>query len=281
LIQNKKWIINILSLGIIFVFLFIPLGISWAYKSEAPIAIMESQWEAGDALGYVAGSLAFLGTMFLGFVAWKQNNDLQTLEKHNFIANNDCKVVIKGMQIRIQNTIPVNHEIHSEQILVSAELEENEKFLGIDIIFNLEPINSIYAEMVHVDSVDFFISDEKHNITRVFMFFKEQYSNYTRIAISKNELSFSTTILVRLEENKKILENINNENTVGIDIMFKLLTNSGVLTKCKCRAKLEGIEYDDNARYNSFICSKDSVPRIFWYGNEIINPCEIDIAGEL
>ena len=257
------------------------MGVNYAYEHNAVIAIMESKWNAADALGYVSGALAFLGTLFLGIIACKQNDDLQTLEKNSLVANNDCKVVIKGLHISMKNTIPVNHEIHTVQILASSELKDNEKFLGINLVFDLEPINSIYAEMVHVNSVDFFISDESHNIIKVFMFFKEIYNNYTRIAISKNELSFTITVLVRPEENKIILENINKESIVGIDVMFKLLTNSGVLTKCKCRAQLVGIKNDDNARYNSFKCSEESVPRIFWYGNEIIDPCKIEIAGEI
>lgn len=279
--KSKKRIVYFLSVMVIAIFILIPLGVNYAYEHNAVIAIMESKWNAADALGYVSGALAFLGTLFLGIIACKQNDDLQTLEKNSLVANNDCKVVIKGLHISIKNTIPVNHEIHTEQILASSELKDNEKFLGINLVFDLEPINSRYAEMVHVNSVDFFISDESHNILEVFMFFKEIYNNYTRIAISKNELSFTITVLVRPEENKIILENINKESIVGIDVMFKLLTNSGVLTKCKCRAQLVGIKNDDNARYNSFKCSEESVPRIFWYGNEIIDPCKIEIAGEI
>ena len=39
--------------------------------------------------------ISFIGTFFLGLVAWKQNNDLQKIETNTFIANNSCEVFLE------------------------------------------------------------------------------------------------------------------------------------------------------------------------------------------
>lgn len=47
------------------------------YKMDCKIIWLQSEWSAGDILAYIAGVEAFIGTVFLGFLAWWQNHQIQ------------------------------------------------------------------------------------------------------------------------------------------------------------------------------------------------------------
>ena len=88
---------------IIICFVAVPLGVNYAFRHETPVDILAARWEASDALNYIATTLAFIGTFFLGLVAWKQNTDLQDIETNMFIANNSCEVFLESIQLKSLN----------------------------------------------------------------------------------------------------------------------------------------------------------------------------------
>jgi len=51
-----------------------PIAVHWMFKTKAATPFWEKTWDAGDLLGYVAGFEAFIGTVFLGVVAARQND---------------------------------------------------------------------------------------------------------------------------------------------------------------------------------------------------------------
>ena len=59
------------------------LNILFKIKSDG---IFSAEWQAGDALGYVASVFGAVRTIILGYVAYKQNGKLQELESNNYIA---------------------------------------------------------------------------------------------------------------------------------------------------------------------------------------------------
>lgn len=75
--KHGKGIIITTVIIVVICFVAVPLGVNYAFRQEAPVDIFAARWDAADALNYIATSLAFIGTFFLGLVAWKQNNDLQ------------------------------------------------------------------------------------------------------------------------------------------------------------------------------------------------------------
>jgi len=58
----------------LFLFVVQPIVVHWMFKTQAATPFWEKTWEAGDLLGYIAGFEAFLGTVFLGVVAVRQND---------------------------------------------------------------------------------------------------------------------------------------------------------------------------------------------------------------
>lgn len=98
--KYKKGIIVTIIITVIICFAGVPLGVNYAFRHVAPMDILAARWEASDALNYIATMLAFIGTFFLGLVAWKQNTDLQKVETNTFIANNSCEAFFTQYSVK-------------------------------------------------------------------------------------------------------------------------------------------------------------------------------------
>ena len=69
--KHGKGIIITTVIIVVICFVAVPLGVNYAFRQEAPVDILAARWDAADTLNYIATSLAFIGTFFLGLVAWK------------------------------------------------------------------------------------------------------------------------------------------------------------------------------------------------------------------
>ncbi len=65
----------------LFLFVVQPIVVHLMFKIPAATTFWEKTWEAGDLLGYIAGFEAFLGTVFLGVVAVRQNDKANDLSE--------------------------------------------------------------------------------------------------------------------------------------------------------------------------------------------------------
>lgn len=100
--KKLKWPVMLLATvasGVI-CFLGIPILLNWLFKTPAPAPVLAAEWSAGDALGYVGGTLAFIGAMFLGWNTWKQNRDLQNVGAH--LNPNNVLTALSIHRMRIQ-----------------------------------------------------------------------------------------------------------------------------------------------------------------------------------
>ena len=113
--KHGKGIIITTVIIVVICFVAVPLGVNYAFRQEAPVDILAARWDAADTLNYIATSLAFIGTFFLGLVAWKQNNDLQKIETNTFIANNSCEVFLDSIRLKNLNQIACNLDTEHEE----------------------------------------------------------------------------------------------------------------------------------------------------------------------
>ena len=102
-----------ISLGLAFV-------VNLLFKIHSS-GLLSAEWDAGDALNYVAAIAGFIGTVVLGYIAYsqnemlmRQNNKLQELEENSYIVNNNSMIIIEKIRIAEKAHIPVNFEIHVE-----------------------------------------------------------------------------------------------------------------------------------------------------------------------
>lgn len=96
--MRKKVIMAVVMLLVV-CFAIVPLIINWLFIQTSSIDIFDARWTAGDALVYIAGVLAFIGTVTLGLVSFIQNQNA------NEISQNSIKVAEKANEINIISRI--------------------------------------------------------------------------------------------------------------------------------------------------------------------------------
>ena len=106
--------------------------------------IFSAEWGAGDALNYAASIFGAVGTIILGYVAYKQNDRLQEMENNNYIANYSSMILMDSIYIKQQADIPVNWDIHSEQIIKDSDWNEKTPYLGYKFNFNAKSMGMVY-----------------------------------------------------------------------------------------------------------------------------------------
>jgi len=70
----KSWVLDHKLLVGVLLLLIQPLLVHLFLLIPAPFKFLERTWEAGDLITYIAGFEAFAGTIYLGSIAVKQNN---------------------------------------------------------------------------------------------------------------------------------------------------------------------------------------------------------------
>lgn len=269
--MNKKWLKVICGLlaGMIIVFVIIPIIINILFKKQAPIDFLAARWSAADALNYTAGALAFLGTMFLGWVSWSQNRQLQRVETNSFISQNSCMVMLESISFKGMKQIVVNLDTeHSEPIVVEKGINNN-TYGSFTVEVLMKRLDN-YAAFVRVHSLIMLIGEE--SITAPI--FAEAYDKcFSRIAISANKDGFELTVLLKPDTKKRIMGALEQKCKVMMEIVVELVTANYVVTRIKCRGcfvrkdSTQGLEKD-------FILS-DQEPQCFWYGNGIVDSEDI------
>ena len=72
-------------------------------KPSLVLALAVNPMEA--ILAYLGGALAFIGTMYLGITANRQNEELLKREDENYLANNACMVMVSSIEF-CQESVP-------------------------------------------------------------------------------------------------------------------------------------------------------------------------------
>ena len=80
--MNKKQLIR-MSVVIIFIAILVAFVLNLLFKIHTN-GLFAAEWNAGDALNYVASIFGALGTIVLGCVAYKQNDKIKELENNNY-----------------------------------------------------------------------------------------------------------------------------------------------------------------------------------------------------
>lgn len=270
--KEKTKIIIILLSSVIGILVVIPLIVNGLFMIEAPCKLFAVKWCVSDALSYIAGSLAFLGTSFLGWVAWKQNDDLKKIEKHNFIAQNSCMALISNLKIGKLKQQAVNFEEHTEQIVKSDfPLNTILDYSSFNCQVTLDRMEHIPA-MVRVNSLLIWIGNEQSSkiITA-----QNYDGSYTQIAISRDNDKFNITVLIERAEKETLVKCLYDSTAIVLEIELELATGNYVSTNIKCQAHLErSADSNSDLMTTYFFVPKES-PVCFWYGNSILQEEEV------
>ena len=199
--KKLKWPVMLLATvasGVI-CFLGIPILLNWLFKTPAPAPVLAAEWSAGDALGYVGGTLAFIGAMFLGWNTWKQNRDLQNRQDDSFIAENSCMALIDKVEFKGFSQKCVNFDCHSEAIAVTDISDASVQDYGtFECEILLHPTKK---SPVVVRVLNAFLLVGNHPLN-----FGKYDECYTRMAIGKNGSRFNLTFAEKYGE--KFVDNV-------------------------------------------------------------------------
>lgn len=239
--------------------------------------LLSAEWSAGDTLNYVGSMVGAISTFVLSLIAYKQNEKLQKLEDNNYIASNSCMVLIEKIHIKPQPTIPVNYELHGEQIL--SERDNKDKIpSGYSIEINLKKIDtSMQAtpSLIYASKCTLFVGDDKEGTLESAICTENVRDGYTRAAIFETGIAFNCAMLVAKDKQEKFEKDIKfKRNSLTMEIEFNIITDKYVMTKCKCRA------YCDYQNNSGTVTWKSRNPMVFFYGHELKNKSEIQVLGE-
>lgn len=272
--MKKKQLIWIGTV-VILIATILAFGLNMLFKVHTD-GIFSAEWEAGDALNYVASIFGAVGTIILGYVAYKQNDRLQEMENNNYIANYSSMVLMNNIYIRQDADIPVNWKIHSEQIIKDCDWDEKTPYLGYKFTFNAKSMGNGIPALIHIKDCNIFCSDESNKNMSSHLF-GENYSNvYSRIAIHQDgNIKFGMTYVIDAKKRAEF-ENAIKQSvySVVVEIVFDIITDKSVVTQCKC------ISYCDGKNCANQITWEDKDPKVFFYGHNIASINELKIAGE-
>lgn len=271
--MKKKQII-IISSGLIIGAIILSIIVNLLFKVDGG-SFFKAEWDAGDALNYVAAIAGAISTFVLGVVAYKQNDKLQHMEENNFIAANSSMLVIDEIKIKPKISIPCNYEIHSEQILIDKKNSE-EIPSGYSCSLKCSKIGEAVPAMIHIVDGMLIGGDSKERLMDCCIFMDNVFTDkYSRVAIGKENIQFGFTLIVRkdeLEKFKQVIKKKNNE--LCLEFNFDIVTDKYVVTKCKCRSTFTYASYGNDVTWT---CKE---PQVFFKGHDVIDKSTIKIAGE-
>lgn len=260
--KSNKIIIIVTVIVALICFVIVPLGVNYVFRFEASVDIMAARWTAADALTYISTTLAFIGTLFLGLVAWKQNTALQKMEKNNFISENSCEVFLEELSMSGMKSIAFNLDNeHMEAIVVEKNIQEC-KYGSFKLGVSLKRSKG-YASLVKVKDVQIFLGNDNGCIPILAYPYDDTYN---RIAILEKHNKFDITVLLKPETKTQVIQKLNNDCSILIDITIELVTPSYVSTEIKCRGKFK--KTDSDGLTDTFKLA-GTEPMCFWEGNYI------------
>lgn len=272
--MGKKKIIK-MSIGVTLFSLILAFVVNILFKIHSN-GIFSAEWQAGDALNYVASIFGAIGTIILGYIAYKQNDKLQELENNNYIASYGSLLLMNEIHIEQVAKVPVNWELHSEQIVVDSDANDNDGYIGYKFTFVASGIGNAVPALLHIKKCNIFCSDEKENKKNSYLFGENYSDTYSRIAIHKdNKIKFGMTYVVS-KKNRDLFEQAIKQYAynVTVEMIFDIITDKNVVTKCKCRSYCFGSNCENKITW------EDKDPMVFFYGHDIVNENNIKIAGE-
>lgn len=272
----KKNVYILICCGSISGVLIIAFIVNALFKVQTN-GLFRAEWSAGDALNYAGTMFGAISTFVLSLVAYKQNDKLQKLEDNNYIASNSCMVLIDKIQIKSRAYIPVNFELHGEQIL--NEKDNNDKISsGYKVEINLKKIDeSIQAtpSLIHASKCTLFVGNKEERTLESAIWTENIRDGFTRVAIYNSGIAFNCEILLAKDKQEKFEKDIKTEkNSLTIEIELEIITDKYVMTRCKCRAYCDYLNDSGKITWNS------RNPMVFFYGHELKNRKEIQVLGE-
>ncbi len=145
------------------------VSIHLLFKLTAPFEWLSAEWDAGDLLGYCGTFLAFIGTMFLGYIAILQskqandmNKDLLELEWRrqqpcfNIVNYQNYKIFLDEEINNYKSQINLANELYIEPLFIAEPRTGIETSVAL---IEMEVTNSGNSDIrqIYIQDMDFFL----------------------------------------------------------------------------------------------------------------------------
>ena len=266
----KRKSVLVVAAIVIGIALFLAFIVNLLFKLHSS-GLIAAEWSAGDALAYIGAILGSASSFVLGYIAYKQNDKLQTMEENNYIANNCGMLLVKQIHAIKTDNIPVNYELHDEQILTEKKTESYISSACKIEVSGIRLGNNIPA-LVRVNKA--MISAGGKDNPLLLTFANRIQEGFSRIAIGEESLRFNVLLLLEEERKKKLDQALTGHGDISIEFEFIIVTDKCVATTCKCRSLCKHKIISKHFMWFS------EEPMVFFYGNEMLSKEDLKYAGE-
>ncbi|MGX7072520.1 hypothetical protein [Helcococcus kunzii] len=225
--------------------------------------------------------LSAIGTIYLGYIAWKQNERLLLIEERSYLSSNAGSALISEIGIKDVNFIACGFHNHVEQIVQTQEVEnkpDNHLYKSFSLECKLDLIdNTKHIAFIKVKAIELLSNNSDKNQSLISA--KGSDEEYSKVAIFKNYDKIQITLKMSKNEKDKFIKSINDsEATIFIVMKLLLLTDNFVETELTCQATLGNPDYDAKEKiYSNFKTLEDSPARCFVNGISLKNINQIKI----
>lgn len=215
-------------------------------------------------LSYISGALTFIGTMYLGWVAKTQNDELLKREDENYLANNSCMAITRSIQL--EERVP---ELDWEEPIYLSQKRQGSQdsvFLHAKLIADYTGQCPVYGRIVYLKM--FFGGTQEY--TRGDKF------SLLRISFDQVELEFN--VAVPKKSYNDYVKNLSNlEDSFMVHLKYMLVTDKMVSTEIGC-----GIWMNFHINNEGVLIGKSEnkyKPSCKWLGNRIFEQKDIKLKG--
>lgn len=293
--KKGKIVIIFLILGLVLLLIFgIPVIINELYKAEDVKYV--TVWGGSETLAYYGTVISAVGTIILGFIAWKQNERILMIEERSFLAANAGSFVLKCLVFKGINSTICNLEQHYEQILITDDARVNNRvyievqekkdskenginYKSLSFECSVEHMNSFHhGALVLIKSFELMGSIENEKFYPLISASGID-KGFSSVAMSKEADMFNFSVITTEQEKYEIIKFINDYRCkLWVEIDLMLLTEKLVATELKCRAILSNPDFNsEEGMYTNFKTDDQNLPVSFWKGTSLMKKEDISI----
>ncbi len=127
-----------------------------------------------------------------------QNDRLQKMEYNNY----SSMLLIQNVKVASKASIPVNWNIHAEQVIVDVDAKDDDNYVGYTFTFQASKLGEALPAMIHIAKCNIFIGDKSGKINKSHLFGENFADTYSRVAMHQNgNIEFGMTYVI--ERRKK------------------------------------------------------------------------------
>lgn len=240
-------------------------------------SLIDTKWEGGDALAFYGSIFSGVGTIVLGFIAWKQNERLLAIEEDIFLHKNTCALLIRKIEIN-----PRYHRVTGLESYSGLILEENiclcDKYDLLEVVLTTENID-LFPAFVRIDSLYLQIEDKEFFID---ISAKKADDSFAVVSNHKDSSVIDLVIKLRQGECKAISEMWEETSCILIvDAQITLVTNKYVASDIEVRTSqkvsgsiLSGVRKHEEDKYEDI-----KKPMLFWKNCSRLNKDQMTVKG--